>query len=80
MRVGVDTTTGFAAGAPELLFGGRYYADPRVAVRGRTYDVSPDARRFLMIKELEPPGQPTAIAQSLILVTNWIETMKHAGR
>ena len=41
---------------------------------GRTYDVSPDGRRFLMIKPVGPeqPSAPTRI----IVVQNWTEELK----
>src|SRR5262249_2356541 len=35
MRVSIETTPGFVAGPPQLLFEGRYYVDPRVNARGR---------------------------------------------
>src|SRR5262249_16191864 len=40
----------FSAGAPRSLFEGPYYAVPGQTVGGRTYDVSPDGKRFVMIK------------------------------
>ena len=42
---------------------------------GRTYDVSPDGKRFLMIK---PGGraEQTAAPPSLIVVQNWFEELK----
>ncbi len=49
MRVGVERGPTWAATAPTKLFEGRY--GPATAFHsGRTYDVSPDGRRFLMIK------------------------------
>jgi serine/threonine-protein kinase len=47
MVVPVKSGPTFAAGNPELLFEGRYLD---AAFIGRTYDVSPDGKRFLMIK------------------------------
>ncbi len=41
---------------------------------GRTYDVSPDGKRFLMIKEGNPAGE-TAPTQ-VILVQNWTDELK----
>jgi hypothetical protein len=49
----VSTATGLSASAPQLVFEGKYFADPRINVRERTYDVSPDGQRFLMIKDTE---------------------------
>ncbi len=41
---------------------------------GRTYDISPDGKRFLMIKE-GGPGDETEPTQ-LILVQNWLDELK----
>jgi hypothetical protein len=55
------------------VFEGRYFAGG--ANPGRTYDVSPDGRRFLMIK---PGGgtDSTAAPASLVVVQNWLEELK----
>jgi serine/threonine-protein kinase len=74
MRVAVDTAKGFSSAVPQQLFEGRYYVDPRSTVRGRTYDVSPDGQRFLMIKDTDPSEQ--APTQSLVVVLNWVEELK----
>ena len=42
---------------------------------GRTYDVSPDGKGFLMIKPGGGPEQ-TAAPPSLIVVQNWFEGLK----
>ncbi|HUF35721.1 MAG TPA: protein kinase [Gemmatimonadales bacterium] len=47
MVTAVDPATG-TAGAPAMLFAGRFYADPGWS-RVRTYDVTPDGQRFLML-------------------------------
>ncbi len=41
---------------------------------GRTYDISPDGKRFLMIKEGGPRDEtePT----QLILIQNWLDELK----
>ena len=49
MRVGVARGPTWAATAPTKLFEGRYGAE--ASQTGRTYDISPDGRRFLMIKD-----------------------------
>jgi hypothetical protein len=45
-----------------------------VSSAGRTYDVSPDGKRFLMIKEsgLAQDNAPL----SLVLVQHWLEDLK----
>ena len=69
MAVGVQTEPSFAPGAAEEVFGG-YYAG---AAFGRTYDISPDGERFLMIKE---SGSDETSSTEFILVLNWFEELK----
>jgi Tol biopolymer transport system component len=54
----------FSFAVPAKLFDGRYYMATAQSL-GRTYDVSPDGRRFLMIKpDVGPPA-------SIMVVLNW---------
>jgi hypothetical protein len=69
MAVAVRTTPTFAASAPRMLFEGRYGATAIV----RPYDVSPDGRRFLMVKQKE---RAPISASQMILVQNWLEDLK----
>jgi serine/threonine-protein kinase len=74
MRVPVEARgSTWNAGTPmKLLEGGRY-----VTVgdgNGRTYDVSPDGSRFLMIKA--PVTDPSAAPPALIVVQHWDEELK----
>jgi serine/threonine-protein kinase len=71
MAVDIATEPSFSAGKPKLLFEGRYN-------RGRwgghpNYDVTPDGRRFLMVKgrsrEQDAPNQ-------LNVVQNWLDELK----
>jgi Tol biopolymer transport system component len=71
MRVAVEGEMTFRADTPARLFQG--FA-PSAGSLYRTYDVSPDGQRFLMIKE-GTPGDGGA-APSLILVRNWVEELK----
>ena len=73
MRVGVAPGPTWAATAPTRLFEGRYGASPNQ--NGRTYDVAPDGKRFLMIKAGGSAGQ-TAGPTSLVVVQNWVEELK----
>jgi len=59
---------GFVVGAPKPLFQGSYYA----LQSGRTYDVAPDGKRFLMIKETPATNVPV----QLLVVQNWVEELK----
>lgn len=67
MAVGVQTEPTFAPGNAEEVFEGGNYA---TAV-GRTYDISPDGERFLMIKE-----SAGSDSTEFILVQNWFEELK----
>ena len=59
MRVGVTGGPTWSATAPTKLFEGRYGA--AAFHSGRTYDVSPDGRRFLMVKRA--PATPRDAGQ-----------------
>ncbi len=67
MAVSYSTNPKFSAELPKLLFEGDY-----VNVAGRSYDVSPDGRRFLLLKSSEEPSRQT----QLNVVTNWFEELK----
>jgi serine/threonine-protein kinase len=71
MAVPVQTGASFAAGNARLLFEGRY-----LAVGGRNYDVSPDGKRFLMIKPVPASGAQDGPAARFIIVDNWTEELK----
>jgi serine/threonine protein kinase len=73
MRVGVARGPTWAATAPRKLF----ERDYGIAAfhSGRTYDVSPDGRRFLMIKNVGA-GDPNAPSASMVVVENWFEELK----
>jgi serine/threonine-protein kinase len=72
MQVGVTHGTTWAPTSPTtLVVAGRYFAGT-AALSGRTYDVSPDGRRFLMIKEA---AVGTARADQMVLVQNWFEEL-----
>jgi len=58
---------------PTKLFEGRYGAEAYHF--GRTYDVSRDGQRFLMLKD-GSTSEPKAPAPSMIVVLNWIEDLK----
>jgi len=62
--VEIDTTAGFTAGKPVVMFSGRY------RMTGRDFDVSPDGRRFVMMLANEP--RTTATMRVLL---NWWQAM-----
>ncbi len=69
MAVPVETEPTFTPGNPELLFDlGAYTHD-----LGRNYAMTPDGKRFLMIKEA---GSDATSSTKLILVLNWFEELK----
>ena len=63
----VQTEPSFAPGNAEEVFGGYYVAGG--AAFGRSYDISPDGERFLMIKD-------ETSSTEFILVQNWFEELK----
>jgi Tol biopolymer transport system component len=65
----VAESTAPRVGKPRLLFEGRYEEGLSY---GRRYDLAPDGKRFLMIRESEPPPPPTQYN----VVLNWFEELK----
>jgi hypothetical protein len=81
MSVRIERGSTWRAGKPTKLFEGQYYGRQFTGDQGnsaRTYDVSPDGRRFLMIKaanETGPLGVREA-APNFVVVLNWLEELK----
>ena len=71
----VDVTLGnvFTAGRPRVLWQGMRARYPG-GTGGRTYDVAPDGRRFLMIQQRDSVPQPPVT--HVVLVQNWLEELK----
>src|SRR5258705_198287 len=61
MAISVASQPAFSAGAPRILFRGAYVAGDGLA----NYDVSPDGRRFLMVRE----GATLAPAATSLVIT-----------
>ena len=74
MRVGVERAPSWTATTPTLLVKESYFTSPG-GFLGRTYDISPDGQRVLMIKESGGADQ-TAAPPQLIVVQHWIEELK----
>jgi hypothetical protein len=70
VAVPVDTTRGFSAGKPRVLFEGRYVAGG-LDVMGLDYDLAPDGR-FLIVK----PGAEEQAPRGLHVVLNWVDELK----
>jgi Tol biopolymer transport system component len=75
MRVGVEPGPSWAATAPSLVVKEGYFTIP--GWWGRSYDISPDGQRFLMIKESGVDGN--LAAPSIIVVQHWVEELKRLG-
>ena len=71
MVVPVEAGATFARGNPQVLFEGPY-AQPLLS---RTFDITPDGQRFLMIKEGQT-GDDTAPSGQIILVQNWFSELE----
>src|SRR5262249_14897474 len=74
MRVEIPRSAAFTPGMPQKLFDWPYYRAGTGTNLGRTYDISPDGRRFLVIKRDTPPNQ--AAQPNLVVVQNWFEELK----
>lgn len=59
----------FSASRPEVLFGGQYSTDG--SPRARSYDVSRDGQRFLMVQE-----EQASASMDIHVVVNWSEELK----
>jgi serine/threonine-protein kinase len=71
MSVPVAPGAQLEAGRARSLFGGNGYLGAGSQGGGRTYDVAPDGRRFLMLKQ--PPARA---APELVVVLNWFEELR----
>jgi Tol biopolymer transport system component len=86
MRVPVERGASWTARPPTpLFFAGRYFAGvgANIGGNGRTYDVSPDGQKFLMIKQAGSDqatafgdGQTRRVEEGLVVVQNWVEELK----
>ena len=72
MSVGVARGPSWAATTPTLVVKEGYFTN--LNWWGRSYDISPDGQRFLMIKEGGAEG--TAAPASIIVVQHWVDELK----
>ena len=61
----------FSAGKPAKVFDAKY----STPLPPRSYDVSPDGKRFLMLKD-SAAGDPNATPLRMVLVEHWFEALK----
>jgi Tol biopolymer transport system component len=80
MAVPIQTEPTFSPGQTRELFRGEYESD----ALGRTFDLAPDGKRFLMIRaEAESPTEPSApgderaaYPREMNVVLNWFEVIR----
>jgi len=72
MSVRVEKGSSWVAGSPTRVLDESYYFGGGGST-GRTYDISPDGRRFLMVKR---GGTTEQAGASVIVVQNWFEELK----
>jgi len=72
MAVPIRTQPSFNSGNAEVLLGGRIYVGAGGSP-GRSYDISPDGKHFLMIKHAEGAQ---SVQTTMVLVQNWFEELK----
>ena len=65
MAVEIETAPTLQVGTPVALFRDIYFLGG-----DRTYDISPDGQRFLMVKDA------TAGARDIVVVLNWFEELE----
>ena len=77
MAVSVQTEPTFKCGKPEPLFRGTYV---NFSMTDRmAWDISPDGKRFLMMKEVQTGQKSTSAAEAprkINIVLNWFEELK----
>ena len=70
--VPVQTSSTFGAGNPAKVL----TTAPWVGAAHRTYDVSPDGKRFLIIKDARDDDPKSTTTPSMVVVLNWLEDLK----
>ena len=67
----MDAGRTWVASTPVQLFRGDYLLGNRS--EHETFDVAPDGKRFLMVKNVDMANAPQA---SIVVVQNWFEELK----
>jgi serine/threonine-protein kinase len=70
IAVPVTLSPTFEAGASRRLFSDPAYRGSGSSMSDRTYDISPDGRRFVMIRNVDQPPR------SLAVVQNWFDELR----
>jgi serine/threonine protein kinase/Tol biopolymer transport system component len=79
MAVEVETEPTFRRGNPKILFQGMYFTNRFQMDTSTPWDISPDGKKFLMIKPAaSAAAAPTAASPQpkIIVVLNWFEELK----
>ena len=72
MSVAIQSSSDFVARNPVVLFRGQYAP----SLSGRNYDVSPDGRRFLMLKVGAGADAQNTSSARFVVVENWFEDVR----
>ena len=70
MAVAVKTSPSLILESPRPLFEGHYFST--YGVVGPTWDISPDGKRFLMVKQMSEESENPKIS----VIVNWFEELK----
>ena len=68
MVVAIDSEAGLTIGTPEVLFEGDFFSEFGL----RTYDVTPDGQRFVMLTRGGAETSEQDAAPALVVVQNWL--------
>jgi hypothetical protein len=74
MSIAVPSGSSWEPTTPKLLIREGYYTNPLDPIR--TYDISADGQRFLLIKPDTSSQQAAAASSTLIVVLNWVEELE----
>jgi hypothetical protein len=74
MEADVETDPAFRRRTAQALFSLAGFSTPAIANVARSYDVSPDGERFLMMKLARSPDAPSTFR--VIVVENWLEELE----
>jgi serine/threonine-protein kinase len=76
VAVPVKTGSAFSAETPKILFRGKYA--PALGLNRQPWDISPDGRRFLMVKPPDSAGDASGTAgpRKINIVLNWLDELK----
>jgi hypothetical protein len=75
MVAAIAAGPGFSAAAPRQLFEGPYYDGGTAVGPTRPYDISPDGKRLLMLKNPET-GSRRSTDAPLVIVLNFFDELR----